>query len=93
MPPTDKLQEIPYGTKVAEDGCHLIDNQAELRVLTEAANLLVEDKPLSGIAAELNRLGYRTRRGDLWTQTDVFNLVPRMIDSGARLFEREAKAS
>jgi len=93
MPETEKLQEIPYGTKVAEDGCHLIENLTEIRILSEAANLLVEDKPLSGIAETLNSLGYRTRRGQPWTQTDIFNLLPRMIDSGARLFERRAKAS
>jgi hypothetical protein len=82
------LEEIPYGMQVAADGCSLVENAAESRILSEAARLLVEDMPVSRIAAELNSTGYRTRRAALWTPTDVFNLVPRMIDAGPRLFTR-----
>ena len=87
-PSQPKSEEIPYGMQIAEDGCQLIENQAETRLLTTAARLMVDDLPVSRIAAELNKLGYRTRRAALWTPTDVFNLAPRMLDAGPKLFER-----
>lgn len=81
-----RIQEIPYGLQVGADCCSLVENTAETRVLKETARLLVDDMPLSRIAAELNNLGYRTRREALWTPTEVFKLLPRMIDAGNRLF-------
>ncbi|MGH9661933.1 MAG: hypothetical protein ACRD96_25520, partial [Bryobacteraceae bacterium] len=42
--------------------------------------------PYSRVAAELNRLGYRTRDGGEWRPEHVFNLLPRLIDAGPRVF-------
>ena len=49
--PEAKVEELPYGMQIAEDGCHLIENPAAVRVLTAAAPLMVDDMPVSGIAA------------------------------------------
>ena len=58
-----------------------------------AVNMIVDDLPMSGIAAELNRQGYRTRRDSPWTATAVFDLLPRMIEAGPRIFTREEWAN
>jgi hypothetical protein len=81
--------EIPYGMQISDDGWHLIENAAETRVLMSAINMIVDDSPMSGVADELNRQGFRTRRGDRWTAAAVFDLLPRMIEVGPRIFTKE----
>jgi hypothetical protein len=49
----------------------------------------VEDSALSTVAHELNRRGYYTREGSPWSPTALFNLLPRMIEVGPRLFASE----
>jgi hypothetical protein len=44
--------------------------------------LTIQDGPYSGIAAELNRRGYRTRNGQAWTPISVFQMLPRLIEAG-----------
>jgi hypothetical protein len=41
------------------------------------------------VAEELNRQGHRTREGKAWTPAALFNLLPRMIEAGPRLFVSE----
>jgi hypothetical protein len=81
--------EVPYGMQISEDGWHLIENAAENRVLMSAINMIVDDSPMSGVAEELNRQGFRTRRGTKWTAAAVFDLLPRMIEVGPRIFTKE----
>jgi hypothetical protein len=44
---------------------------------------------MSRVADELNRLGYRTRKAVKWTPAAVFDLLPRMIEAGPRIFTKE----
>jgi hypothetical protein len=87
--PVVRMEEVPYGLQVADDGRHLMENQAEMRVLMSAVNMFVDDRPVSGVAEELNRLGYRDRSGDKWTPSAVFELIPRMIEAGPKIFAKD----
>jgi hypothetical protein len=41
------------------------------------------------VAEELNRRGFRTRAGGDWSPVAVFNLLPRLIEVGPRIFSSE----
>jgi hypothetical protein len=86
-------EEIPYGLQVSDDCTGLVENPAEREIITLAIDLIVQDHPLSRVAAELNQRGYRTRRGHAWGPSDLFTLLPRMIQVGPRLFTSEEWAS
>ena len=51
--------------------------------------MIVEDSPLSRVADELNRRGFKTRKDEPWTPAALFNLLPRMIQLGPKLFASE----
>jgi hypothetical protein len=87
--PAQWVEDIPYGLRVSSDCSHLVDNPAEIEVIILALDMIVEDAPLSSVAHELNRRGFSTREGGQWTPTALFNLLPRMIDVGPRLFASE----
>jgi hypothetical protein len=78
-------EPIPYGATVAPDGVHLVDLPPEREVLVVMLEMIVADRPLSFIAEELNRRGFRNRQNNLWTPGAVFDLLPRLIDVGPRL--------
>ncbi len=82
-------EEIPYGLQVSADCTGLIENPKEKEVVTIALDMIVEDCPLSRVASELNLRGFRTREGKPWTPSDLFQLLPRMIQIGPRLFTSE----
>ena len=48
--------------------------------------LLVQDFPYSSIVSDLNEKGLRMRDGRPWTRVAVFNMTPRLIEVGPRLF-------
>jgi hypothetical protein len=80
------VEEIPFGLRVAED-CHSLEvDPIENQILIEMMNLMVEDLPLSRVASDLNSRGYRTRKRELWTMASVFNMLPRLIEVGPRIF-------
>jgi hypothetical protein len=81
--------DVPYGMQISEDGWHLVESAAEMRVLMSAVNMIVDDYPMSRVADELNRQGYRKRNGDKWTAVAVFDLLPRMIEAGPEIFTKE----
>jgi hypothetical protein len=83
------VEEIPYGLQVSDDCSRLVGNPAEVEIIILALDMIVEDCPLSRAADELNRRGYRTRLGIAWTPTALFNLLPRMIQVGPRVFNSE----
>ncbi len=83
------LEEVPYGLRVASDGYHLEENPAENLVLTIMMELIVQDEPLSKIAEELNRRGLRTRDAAPWNPISAFNLLPRLVEVGPRIFSTE----
>ena len=91
--------DVPFGFRIAEDAGKLEADPAEQEVLMLMMELTVEDGPYSAIAEELNRRGYRTRQGMRWTPVSVFQMLPRLIEVGPRIFstqewqQRRAKMS
>ncbi|HUI40363.1 MAG TPA: hypothetical protein VL523_00190 [Terriglobia bacterium] len=83
------LEEVPFGMQVGEDCFHLVDNPRERESLVLMMDLIVQDHPLSYVARELNLKGYRTREGGLWSQVSVFNLLPRLVEVGPRIFSSD----
>jgi len=86
-------EEIPYGLQIADDCVHLEVNPAEREALLFMLELIVQDRGLTQVANELNQRGFRTRRGAEWTPAAVFNLLPRMIDVGPRVFSQSEWAA
>lgn len=84
-----QMEEVPYGLQVAGDGLHLMENAAEMRMMASAVSMFVDDLPVSRVAEELNRLGYRNRKGNRWSATEVFHLLPRMIEAGPKIFAKD----
>jgi hypothetical protein len=78
--------EVPYGLRVSPDCTHLEENAAEKQALILMMDLIVQDCPLSQVAEELNRKGLRTRNGGNWTPGAVFDMLPRLIEVGPRIF-------
>ena len=82
-------EEIPYGLQVSKDCSGLVEHPVERQVIMAAIDMIVEDCPLSRVASELNRRGYKTRAGRDWTPVELFTLLPRMIQIGPKLFTSE----
>jgi hypothetical protein len=74
---------------LSADCLRLVENPTERQIIILALDMIVEDQPLSQAAEQLNRRGHRTRQGKNWTPTALFNLLPRMIEVGPRLFVSE----
>jgi hypothetical protein len=81
--------EVPFGLKVAGDCSRLEEAPAEREVLFAMMELTIQDGPYSGIADELNRRGFRTRDGLRWTPVSVFQMLPRLIEVGPKIFGSE----
>ena len=79
-------EEIPFGLRVSDDCTGLVESQTERQIIITALDMIVEDRPLSQIAEELNRRGWMTRDGKPWTPSTLFTLLPRMIQVGPRVF-------
>jgi hypothetical protein len=79
-------EPVPFGLKVAGDCTRLEDDPAEQAILLTMMELTIQDGPYSGIAEELNRRGFRTREGYRWTPVSVFQMLPRLIEVGPRIF-------
>ena len=84
------IEEVPYGLRVADDCLHLEENPVERRTLGLVLKLISSDKSMSQIAEELNRQGLRTRRGTAWTQTAVFNMLPRLIEAAPQIWRSDS---
>ena len=82
--------EVPFGLQVAtEPPPRLEENPTEREILYLIMELTIQDGPYSAIADELNRRGYRTRQGTKWTPVSVFQMLPRLIEVGPRIFATE----
>jgi len=82
-------EDIPYGLRIAEDGLRLEVHPGENRALMLMMELLGQDFSYSAIVSDLNEKGFRTRGGQPWTRVGVFNMMPRLIEVGPRLFASE----
>jgi Recombinase len=76
----------PFGLRVAGDCATLEENPTESEVLSTMMELIIQDGPYSFIAEELNRRGYLTRQGGKWSAVSVFEMLPRLIEAGPRIF-------
>jgi hypothetical protein len=81
--------DIPYGLRISDDCTRLEVDLPENQVLIQMMDMLVQDFPFSSIASDLNEKGFRTREGKTWSQVSVFNMLPRLIEVGPRLFSTE----
>jgi hypothetical protein len=89
--PTDGAfpEDIPYGLRISEDCKGLELDPNEQQALLQMMEMLVQDFPFSNIASHLNEMGLRTRDGRRWSPVAIFNMIPRLIDVGPRLFSTE----
>jgi hypothetical protein len=88
--PTDvSAEEIPYGLRISDDCKRLEVDPAENKVLLLMMDLLAQDFSYSSIVSDLNEKGYRTRNGKPWSRIAVFNMMPRLIEVGPRIFSSE----
>src|SRR5579871_2742886 len=82
-------EEIPYGLRISDDCKRLEVHPAENQVLLIMMDLLAQDFPYSAIVSDLNEKGFRQRNGRLWSRISVFNMMPRLIEVGPRIFSSE----
>lgn len=82
-------EEIPYGLRISEDCRRLEIEPAEQQTLLTMMELLVQDFSFSMIASDLNEKGFRTRVGGHWTPVSIFDMLPRLIEVGPRMFSTE----
>ena len=92
-------EEIPYGLRISDDCKRLEVDAGENKVLLLMMDLLAQDFSYSAIVSDLNEKGFRTRQGKPWSRVAVFNMMPRLIEVGPRIFnsdeweQRRAKLS
>jgi len=79
-------EEAPYGMRLEPETASLELNPTEWQALILMMDMTVQEGPYWTIAEELNRRGYRTRNGDPWTPISVFQMLPRLIELGPRIF-------
>jgi hypothetical protein len=89
LPPGTLVEDVPFGLRIAEDCEHLVENPNEKQALMLIMEKVVLDSPMSEIADELNRRGFRTRQGLNWNEISVFDMLPRLIDVGPQLLSGE----
>jgi hypothetical protein len=83
------MEESPYGLRVAADCQRLEEDPDEREILVQMMELIVQDLSVSEIASQLNRRGLRTRRNLPWSPVDVFNMLPRLIEIGPKIFSAD----
>src|ERR1039457_6100548 len=80
---------IPYGLRISDDCQRLEVDPVENRVLMLMMELLGQDFSYSNILGHLNGQGFRMQGGRTWNRIAVFNMMPRLIEVGPRLFSTE----
>lgn len=80
-------EDVPYGLRLSEDGSHLEQHPLERTVLLLILEKIVREKRITEIAADLNAEGLKTRQGNGWTASAVFDLLPRLIEAGPALLK------
>ena len=78
--------EIPYGLRISEDCTRLEVHPRENQTLILMMELLGQDFSYSSIVSDLNEKGFRMRNGGPWNRVAVFNMMPRLIEVGPRMF-------
>ncbi len=89
-PPDNAFAEdIPYGLRISEDCKRLEVHPAENQVLLLMMDLLAQDFSYSAIVSDLNEKGFRQRNSHPWNRVALFNMMPRLIEVGPRLFSSD----
>jgi len=88
-PIADISEPVPYGLKIAEDCIALEQDLVEREALVVMLEMIIQEKSLSETASELTRRGFRTRQNSNWTPGSVFDMLPRLIEVGPRVFSTE----
>jgi hypothetical protein len=79
--------DVPFGLRVAAENQRLEEDSQEREILVQLMELLVvQEGSYARVADELNRRGFRTRQGSVWTPISVFEMLPRLIEVGPYLF-------
>jgi DNA invertase Pin-like site-specific DNA recombinase len=71
----ERVGTIPFGFRMTEDGSRLEQDPAEQDVLARIHELKASGRTLREIADELNRQGYKTRRGTAWRHQYVAGVL------------------
>jgi Recombinase len=87
--PAEIAEDVPYGLKISENCAELEQDIQEKEALLVMLEMIIQDKPLSEIADALNQRGFRTRHNTKWTPGTVFDMLPRLIEVGPRVFTSE----
>jgi hypothetical protein len=82
-------EDIPYGLRISDDCQRLEVHPEENRALMQMMELLGQDFSYSSMVSDLNEKGFRMRDGRPWNRVAVFNMMPRLIEVGPRLFSSE----
>ena len=77
---------VPYGFQITQTG-FVQEDPLEVTVLLLILQQIVKEKRIQEIAIELNLRGYSTRDGKRWSPTDVFNILPRLIEAAPALLK------
>jgi hypothetical protein len=88
-PPSTIREEVPYGMRVGPDCLHLEEDSTEKQAILLMLEMIVQEIRLPQVATELNRRGFRTRAGQDWDAVGVFNLLPRLIEMGPKIFSSQ----
>lgn len=79
-------EDVPFGLQLSPETATLELNAKEWQALLVMMEMTVQEGPYWSIAEELNRRGFRTREGQPWTSISVFEMLPRLIELGPRIF-------
>jgi site-specific DNA recombinase len=71
----ERIGNIPFGSRLADDGEHLEPEPTEQAALAEIRRLRTEGTSMRRIAARLNEGAYRTRRGTHWRLESVARVI------------------
>src|ERR1700685_4541508 len=82
-------EDIPYGLRISDDCQRLEVDPIENKALMLMMELLVQDFSYSSVVSDINEKGLRMRDGRPWTRVAVFNMTPRLIEVGPRIFSTE----
>ena len=83
---TDLSDQVPFGLQLSPETATLELNPNEWQALILMMDMTVQEGPYWTIAEELNRRGFRTREGQPWTPISVFQMLPRLIEIGPKIF-------
>ena len=82
-------EDIPYGLRISDD-CHYLEVKTRREQGAHADDGVAgAGFPYSSIVSDLNEKGFRMRNGRPWSRVALFNMTPRLIEVGPRLFSTE----